>query len=81
MTLLTGSSDKTARLWDVDAGKMLAELAHDGTVDLARFHPDGKVVLTAARGSTMARLWDAATGQPVAEPLTHDKEVLRRFQP
>ena len=45
--VLTGSWDKTARLWDAATGKPVATLAgHDGPVRAVAFSPDGKLVLT-----------------------------------
>lgn len=40
--ILSGSSDRTARLWSVDTGKKLARLPHFGTVHAVAFSPDGK---------------------------------------
>jgi WD40 repeat protein len=72
--VLTGSQDKTARLWDAATGKPLATLKHDGWVVTVAFSPDGRQVLTGSQDKT-ARLWDAATGKPLAT-LKHDDEVL-----
>src|SRR5262249_10195824 len=74
-TVLTGSGDKTARLWEAAAGRPLGKpLQHQGMVVAVAFSPDGKTVLT---GSTdkMARLWEAATGQPLGAPLQHQGSV------
>lgn len=63
--VLTGSDDKTARLWDTQSGKALRVLT--GHVDRVRsvaFAPDGKQVLTGSEDRT-ARLWNAETGQEV----------------
>ena len=70
-TVLTGSEDKTARLWDAATGQPLGPpLTHQGPVMAVAFSPDGKTVLTGSDDKT-ARLWDAATGQPLGPPLTH----------
>ena len=64
--LVTASDDKTARLWDVASGKLIAVLqGHTDTVWSAAFSPDGTRIVTASNDRT-ARLWDAATGKPVA---------------
>ena len=46
-TVLTGSDDKTARLWDAATGRPIGPpLAHQGAVCAVAFSPDGKAVLT-----------------------------------
>ncbi len=68
-TVLTSSSDHTARLWDAKTGSELRRLeGHWGPVNSASFDPEGRTVLTASNDRT-ARLWDAKTGTE-----------LRRFQ-
>ena len=70
-TVLTGSRDKTARLWDVATGRPIGQpLVHQGFVEAVAFSPDGKTVLTGSFDRT-ARLWDVATGRPIGQPLVH----------
>jgi WD40 repeat protein/tetratricopeptide (TPR) repeat protein len=70
-TILTGSDDRTARLWDVATGRPIGEpLKHQGMVWAVAFSPDGQTVLTGGWDKT-ARLWDAATGRPIGRPLVH----------
>ena len=67
-TVLTGSDDRTARLWDAATGRPLGlTLTHQGEVVAVAFSPDGKTVLTGSMDKT-ARLWDAATGRPLGLP-------------
>jgi WD40 repeat protein/tRNA A-37 threonylcarbamoyl transferase component Bud32 len=63
--VLTGSADKTARIWDTASGKELVSLrGHDAPVVVATFSPDGRQVLTLGPGpDRSARLWDAASGK------------------
>jgi len=63
--ILTGSWDKTAKLWDVSSGKLLLSLVHQGAINAAKFSPDGTRILTASADKT-AKLWDAASGQLIA---------------
>ena len=74
-TVITGSWDNTARLWDAATGRPLGPpLTHRGMVHAVAFSPDGKTVITGCRDNR-ARLWDAATGQPLGPPLTHQGGV------
>ena len=67
-TVLTGSQDRTARLWDAATGRPLGPpMTHQGGVDAVAFSPDGKTVLTGSEDRT-ARLWDATTGRPLGLP-------------
>jgi WD40 repeat protein/serine/threonine protein kinase len=75
-TVLTGSIDKTARLWRASDGSPITPpMVHKGAVLAAAFSPDGKTVLTGS-GDHAARLWDAATGLPVGQAIEHRGEVL-----
>jgi WD40 repeat protein len=54
--VLTGSDDKTARLWSAATGRELtAPLRHRDPVVAVAFSPDGKVVLT--NDGKAAHLW------------------------
>jgi WD40 repeat protein len=76
--VVTGSKDRTARLWAVDdAGRWsqthLLE-GHRAAIWGVAFSPDGTRVATAAADRT-ARLWDARDGTPLATLGGHDKPV------
>ncbi len=74
-TILTGSHDKTARLWDARTGRPIGlPLRHRDRVMHLAFSPDGKTAATASKDST-AQLWDATTGQALGPPLVHDSWV------
>ncbi len=74
--VVTASSDKTARVWDVATGKPLTRpLEHQGRVWSAAFSPDGTRVVTASDDKT-ARVWDVATGKPLTRPLEHQALVM-----
>jgi WD40 repeat protein len=72
-TVLTGSVDDTARLWDAATGQPRGEpLRHGGYVTCIAFSPDGNTVLTGS--SKTARLWEVATGRLLGE-LRHKLAV------
>src|SRR5260370_38210537 len=61
--IVTGSWDKTARLWDAETGKeILALEGHSSMVQSVAFSPDGKSVLTGSLDGT-ARVGDPETGK------------------
>jgi WD40 repeat protein/Flp pilus assembly protein TadD len=73
--VLTGSEDKTARLWSAASGEPIGQpLEHQGAVWSVAFSPDGRRILTGDDAGT-ARLWDAATGQPLVTFLEHQGKV------
>jgi WD40 repeat protein len=68
--VLTGSQDSTARLWDIESGKMLHKFSHRGGVQSVTFSPDAKVALTSCE-SGMSKtkaglhLWDTENGKAI----------------
>lgn len=73
--MATGSSDKTARLWDARTGAPLgAPLRHDDAVYAVAFSPDGTSLATGSNDKT-ARLWALSDGRPLGKPMQHDDEV------
>jgi WD40 repeat protein len=55
--LISGSYDKTVRLWNVTNGKLLKTLTgHSGHVTSVAFHPNGKQVASCAYENTV-RIW------------------------
>jgi WD40 repeat protein/serine/threonine protein kinase len=63
-TLLTGSGDRTARLWSVPEGKPLdGPLRHPSSVSSVAFAPDGRHLATAEHGG-LIRIWALPAGNP-----------------
>src|SRR5579859_6219887 len=61
-TILTGSYDHIAILWDVASGNRLRVFSgHTGPVQSVAFAPDGKTILTGSADHA-AILWDVASG-------------------
>jgi len=67
-TLLTGSEDHTARLWDMASGKLrLPPIVHARGVQAVAFSPDDRLIATGCKDQS-ARIWDAATGKLICTP-------------
>ena len=71
--VVSGSQDKTARVWEATTGKEVARMTHDSVVDAVAFSPDGRYVVSGSWDKT-ARVWEAATGKEVAR-MIHDNPV------
>jgi WD40 repeat protein len=70
-TVLTGSRDNTARLWEAATGEPRGEtMQHEAEVSARGFSPDGKTVFTLS--SNTVRLWDAATGESRGKTIQHE---------
>lgn len=66
-SLLTVSSDGTARLWNAENGESNGIIdPKAGPLFRAHFSPDGKKIITAGHDG-VARIWDRATGRQESE--------------
>ena len=55
--ILTGSADRTARLWNW-AGKLFYTFeVHKGSVDEVKFSPDSQLIATTSRGDKTVQIW------------------------
>jgi WD40 repeat protein/serine/threonine protein kinase len=65
--VVTGSFDRSAKIWDAATGRVVVKLAdaHAAAINSVCYSPDGTTILTASDDGT-ARLWNAADGQPLA---------------
>ncbi|KZP17251.1 WD40 repeat-like protein, partial [Athelia psychrophila] len=75
--IVSGSSDRTVRVWDALTGKTaLPPLqGHDNFVLFAAFSPDGSRIVSGSEDRTV-RVWDALTGQEAFPPLQgHNRRV------
>jgi WD40 repeat protein len=66
---VSGSGDKTIRLWNAETGEMLRPPleGHEDWVRAVALSPDGKHIVSGSDDKTI-QLWDAATGE-ILQPL------------
>jgi WD40 repeat protein/transcriptional regulator with XRE-family HTH domain len=75
--VLTGSLDRTARLWAVATGREIYTLSgHTAEINDVAFSPDSLYALTASSDGT-ARLWDIHTGREVRRFIVSSDAVLK----
>lgn len=77
-TILTGSADKTARIWDAHTGETLdTPLRHQGAVKQIQMSANGERILTRSDKAWGAYLWDRSKVTPVSErsPMPLDFEA------
>ncbi len=73
--VVTGSPDKTAKIWDARTGKELVTLrGHKDWVTSVAVFPDGQGVITGSADRT-ARIWDARTGKELVVLMGHTEWV------
>jgi WD40 repeat protein len=72
--IVTGSGDRTARVWDVATGAELLKLeGHEGQVNSVAISRDGLRIATSA--DKAARIWDAKTGKVLQKLEGHTDAV------
>ena len=76
--VLSGSWDNTAKLWDVQTGKLQRKHTFSSFVNWVTFSPNGKSYLTM---SSSVELWDARTGGLLREIKNADTGVPPMFSP
>src|SRR5205814_2054739 len=75
--ILTGSEDRTARLWDAKTGQPVGKpLAHETEVRVVAFSELGRWMLTGTEGGTV-HLWDTARQEAVHPPFRHGEKPIR----
>lgn len=74
--VVTGSQDRTARIWEVGTGRELRRLqGHTEAIKSTEFSPDGRSILTASTDKTV-RIWEVATGQELHRLQVHENAVV-----
>ncbi|WP_437540589.1 protein kinase [Sorangium sp. So ce367] len=80
--IVTASSDKTVRVWNIDgSGEPLVLRGHEDVVYSAAFSPDGKRIVTASSDKT-ARVWNIdGSGEPLVLRGHEDVVYSAAFSP
>jgi WD40 repeat protein/serine/threonine protein kinase len=74
--IVTGSFDKTAKVWDAANGKELLTLkGHTGSVFSVAFATDGKRIVTGSEDQT-AKVWDTTSGKELLTITGHTSPIL-----
>ncbi|MFN3741871.1 MAG: WD40 repeat domain-containing protein, partial [Anaerolineales bacterium] len=62
-TLVSGSSDRTVKVWEVETGRLLRSLeGHPGSVRAVALSADGRTLVSGSSDRTV-RAWDVESGQ------------------
>jgi WD40 repeat protein len=73
--VVSGSNDKTVRIWNATTGEVEAELkGHTGWVTSVAFTQDGSRVVSGSNDKTV-RIWNVMTGEVEAELKGHTDSV------
>ena len=73
--IVSGSWDRTVKVWDASTGKELASFTeHSDLVKSVAFSPDGSRIAAGSKDKTV-KVWDASTGKELASLTGHSNEV------
>ena len=76
LALVSGSEDRTLRLWDVHSGVCRGTLlGHTDEVNGCAFSPDGQTIVSAS-GDMSLKIWDADSGECRTTLAGHSNGVL-----
>ncbi|ANE51373.1 caspase family protein [Flavisolibacter tropicus] len=80
--VVTVSSDKTAKLWEINTGRLLNTFTgFTGVVNSVEFSPDGTKIITGAKDGKV-RIWDVSTGALLQDLKGHKQEIASvKFSP
>ncbi|EKM58896.1 uncharacterized protein PHACADRAFT_45965, partial [Phanerochaete carnosa HHB-10118-sp] len=81
-TLVSGSHDRSAIVWDILSGRVLLRLeGHSGRVHQVAYSSNGALIATACDNDKSVKLWDALTGACIQSLDVHDSIYKVAFSP
>ena len=73
--IVSGSADKSLRVWEVQTGNQLRIMqGHTDTVQSVAFSPDGNLIVSGSRDRSI-QLWDSETGHQLRKLQGHANTV------
>src|SRR5258706_3122747 len=68
--IISGSKDRTIRIWDSETGDAVGKPLEGHTADVlaVAYSPDGRHIVSGSNDTTI-RIWDAETGAVIGKPL------------
>lgn len=76
-SVLDTSQTSSVRVWDVQTGKELPSLTHEGRLTALAFSPDGRL-LAGAGQDHLARVWSVAGGSTAVKPAPGGKPGAKK---
>ena len=75
--IVSGSYDKTLRVWDAESGSSILGplVGHTDWVTSVAFSPDGKKIVSGSHDQ-MLRVWDAESGSSILGPLVGHTDLV-----
>ena len=74
--VVSGSDDKTVKIWDATSGECVSTLeGHSSVVMSVALSEDGQRVVSGSRDKTV-KIWDATSGECVSTLEGHSSEVV-----
>lgn len=75
-TVVSGGFDNSARYSDIEKGRTIVALKHQGFVTAVKVHPDNSNVIITGDSRTNIKTWDLRSGEKVAQYIGAGGKIL-----